>query len=108
MNELLKGYMVDVQYPDVSGIEQHYMLFVRDQLALIKNQLTGEEQAILADADRQLSENAALFLPELSRFIDLADERSKKAIPPERWWWYLDVIAQLPKAEKQLVAMAAN
>ena len=93
MNKLVEGYAVDVQFPDVSGIEHHYMLFVRDKIVEIEHELSAEEKAILREADARLMRDAALFMPELSRFIDLADERKRKDISPDRWWRYLDVIA---------------
>ena len=93
MNELVKGYSVDVQFPDVSGIEHHYMLFIRDEIAEIEDQLSDTDLRVLQEADTRLMRDAALFIPELSRFIDLAVEREKKKISPDRWWHYLDVIA---------------
>lgn len=31
-----------------------------------------------------------------SLYIDLAQHRQIYNIPPDHWWWYLDVLAKLP------------
>ena len=48
-------------------------------------------------ADRVLAEQAHLFHQELQRFVDLATYRREQGIPPERWWWYLDVVRYVPR-----------
>jgi hypothetical protein len=97
MNRFLAHYCVDVQHPEVSGAEHLDMLQVRDQLAGLEPTLTAEEQAALGAADRVLAEQAHLFHQELQRFIDLAAYRREHGIPPERWWWYLDVVRSVPR-----------
>uniref|UniRef100_A0A7C3ZMF9 Uncharacterized protein n=1 Tax=Planktothricoides sp. SpSt-374 TaxID=2282167 RepID=A0A7C3ZMF9_9CYAN len=62
----------------------------------VESELTSEEKQILALADRQLIERAAEFYRELLHFFDLGARRQSQKIPPQRWWWYLDVIAYLP------------
>jgi hypothetical protein len=42
-------------------------------------------------------ENVNDFYHELSRFVNLAEIRKAEAIPPQRWWWYLDVFANFLK-----------
>jgi len=96
MNPLLKNYCVSVEFPDVSGAEHLEMLQIRDRLTEIESQLTEEEKILLTKADRQLVENANSFYQELSRFINLTERRNEQCICPERWWWYLDVLAVLP------------
>jgi len=44
-----------------------------------------------------LVEQAHVFYQELQRFLDLAAYRREHAIPPERWWWYLDVVRYVPR-----------
>jgi hypothetical protein len=39
---------------------------------------------------------AAAFHSELSRFIDLAQHRHEHQVAASYWWWYLDVLVQLP------------
>lgn len=96
MNRLLQHYQVDVEFPHVSGFEHLEMLSIRDELADMVPLLTKPEQEALAAADRRLLEQAAAFYTELARFVDLRQRRQADQIPPSRWWWYLDVLAQLP------------
>lgn len=96
MNRLLTHYCVDVKHPAVSGAEHLEMLKIRDQLSNIEATLDDEEQQRLAEADRTLVMQAAAFSQELLRFLDLAQHRHANHIPPERWWWYLDVVRHIP------------
>lgn len=96
MNRLLVHYCVDVQHPEVSGAEHLEMLQLRDKLAVLAPTLTPEEQSTLAEADRMLAKQAQAFHQELQRFLDLAAYRHVHGIPPERWWWYLDVLQHVP------------
>ena len=96
MNELLQAYVVDTQYPDVSGIEHIQMLRRRSELADLEHTLSREGRRQLAEADARLLAHAAEFLAELSRFVDLAAERRRLCIPPSHWWWHLDVLTQVP------------
>jgi hypothetical protein len=97
MNRLLTHYCVDVQHPDVSGAEHLEMLSLRDQLVALAPTFTPEEQAALAEADRQLAEQASAFHRALQPFLDLAMVRREKGVPPEHWWWYLDVLQYAPR-----------
>jgi hypothetical protein len=99
MNRLLVHYCVDVRHPEVSGAEHLEMLRIRDKLADIESTLTLEEQLKLAEADRALVVQAVTFSQELLRFLDLAEYRLAHRIPPERWWWYLDVVRYVPCRE---------
>lgn len=101
MNKLVKNYAVDTQFPGVSGIEHLQMLQNRSELAKIETSLTTEEHHLLAQADQRLLTHAFEFWAELSRFINLVEERERRQPPPEQWWWYLDVLAQLPKFSTQ-------
>ena len=97
MNQLLAHYCVDVKHPEVSGAEHLEMLKIRDRLVDIEPALTPEEQLRLAEADQALVEQAAIFYEELSRFLNLAEQRQTDGIPPSRWWWYLDVVRYVPR-----------
>ncbi|MBS1251618.1 MAG: hypothetical protein MAG451_00651 [Anaerolineales bacterium] len=99
MNRLLKHYCADVEFPHVSGVEHLEMLQIRDRLAAIEDQLSDDELEALTEADYRLFEQAAAFYAELSRFVDLVDRRRNQKIPASRWWWYLDVLTQLPHIE---------
>jgi hypothetical protein len=110
MNKLLEQYAVDVDYPDVSGIEHLLMLETRSQLYAVAAQLSTEERRLLASADQKLALQATKFLRELRRFVNLAEERRQREVTPEEWWWYLDVLVQapaLPQKSPELTPMAA-
>jgi hypothetical protein len=96
MNKLLQAYVVDTQYPAVSGIEHLQMLRRRSELANQEYTLDREERRQLIEADARLAAHAAEFLAELARFVDLAEERHRLRVPPSHWWWYLDVLVQVP------------
>jgi len=95
VNELLQAYVVDTQYPDVSGIEHTQTLRRRSELADLEHTLSREERRQLAEADARLLAHAAEFLAELPRFVDPAAERRRLGVPPSHWW-YLDVLVQVP------------
>ncbi len=108
MNELLKSYLVDVDYPEVSGIEHLQMLKTRSELATITDSLSASEQRALASADQKLAMQADKFLAELSRFVDLAQERQRRQTSPDEWWWYLDILVRapaVPASTGELVAL---
>ncbi len=96
MNHLLETYLVDVDYPTVSGIEQLQMLETRTQLATLDLALSAGERQALEQADQTLLRHAEQVLVELQRFVDLAAERRERNIHPDWWWWYLDVIVKVP------------
>ena len=96
MNELLQSYVIDTEHLNVSGIEFLQMLRTRSQLLKFESGLTPEEKRALVEADRRLASHAAEVVAELSRFIDLAEERRRLQPRPTEWWWYLDVLVQAP------------
>ncbi len=106
MNPFLAHYRVDVQHPEVSGAEHLEMLQLRDQLAGLALTLTPEEQDMLAEADRVLVTQAAAFVQELQRFLNLPAYRHEHAISPARWWWYLDVVCHVPRFASRTAAPA--
>lgn len=105
MNQLLAHYCVDVRHPEVSGAEHLEMLKIRDRLVDIEPTLTPEEQLRLADADQALVKQAAVFYEELSRFLNLAEQRQTYGIPASRWWWYLDVVRHVPRHDGMAPAL---
>jgi HAMP domain-containing protein len=96
MNELLQAYVIDTQFPEVSGIEHLQMLRRRSELAELKSTLNSDELEQLAQADERLVTQASQFLAELSRFVDLTQERRRRPVPASHWWWYLDVLTYAP------------
>jgi hypothetical protein len=108
MNESLQSYVVDTQYPGVSGIEHLQMLRRRSELVELEHTLSHKERRLLAEADKRLVAHAVEFLAELSRFVNLAEERNRLQIPSSHWWWYLDVLTHAPclptgRSERDLV-----
>lgn len=95
MNPLLEQYAVSTEFPEASGAEQLEMLQMRDRLLAVESTLSNQEKALLSQADRRLIQQAPPVLLELSQFLDLAATRRTQDIPAERWWWYLDVLAQI-------------
>lgn len=96
MNKYLKHYSVAVEHPGVSGFEHLETLSIRDKLADQEASLTSDEKAQLAAADRRLLASAGEFHFALAQITDLQTERRRRKPSPARWWWYLDVLAQLP------------
>ncbi|KAM3097889.1 hypothetical protein ACKFKG_07305 [Phormidesmis sp. 146-35] len=95
MNALLKQYAVSTEFPEISGAEQLEMLQTRDRLLEVESILSDPEKKQLSQADRRLIQQAPQVLLELSQFVDLAAMRRTQDISAERWWWYLDVLAQI-------------
>jgi hypothetical protein len=98
MNDLLQHYLVDVEFSDVSGAEQLEMLQLRDKLFKVEAMLSPVEKKALAEADRRLLEQAVDFHAALAPFVDFEERRQAKHIPATHWWWYLDVLAKLPRS----------
>jgi hypothetical protein len=98
MNKILQHFIIDVEFPDVSGAEHLEMLQLRDKLFEIETTLSAAEKEALAAADRRLVERSGEFYAELARFINFEQRRQTQRIAVARWWWYLDVLAQLPQS----------
>jgi len=105
MNQWLAHYRVDVKHPNVSGAEHLEMLQIRDKLADVEGTLTSEERHVLSEADQTLVEQAAAFHDALRSFLDLAQYRREHAIPPERWWWHLDVVRHVPSSSAKVSSL---
>ncbi|MFZ4657847.1 MAG: hypothetical protein ACOYNY_12600 [Caldilineaceae bacterium] len=94
MNRLLAQYTVDVDYPEVSGIEQLLMLETRSKLYAHFSQLSVDERQLLAAADQKLALQSTQILDELRRFVNLAEEWRQRDVTTEEWWWHLDILVQ--------------
>ena len=69
----------------------------RSELHRVEEQLTAEQRTRLANADKSLLPQARLFYRAIQAIADLARWReTETGMTPEHWWWYLDVLAQLP------------
>ena len=94
--ELIAAYEVDVQFPDVSGMEQVDMLMTRSEIAHNELHLSDEERQRVLNADRLLLQRAQQFCESIQSIAALASWRRDESVPATHWWWYLDVIVQLP------------
>jgi hypothetical protein len=100
MNEiekLLSDYEVDVDFPDVSGMEHIQMLMARSKLQELETNLNDIQKRRLSAADQKLLKQAGIFFETIQTIADLSQWRQTKGITAEQWWWYLDVLAKLPK-----------
>ncbi len=97
-NDMITAFEVDVRFPDVSGMEHLDMLLTRSELARAEHdgQLNNEQRLRLAEADRILLEQVERFYGSIKQIADLESWRRQEDAPPEHWWWYLDVLAQVP------------
>jgi hypothetical protein len=94
--ELLSAYETDVQFADVSGMEHLDMLMVRSEIARHEPHLTDEERQRLLKADSLLMQQAGQFYQSIQSIADLASWRRDENVPVTHWWWYLDVVTQMP------------
>jgi len=90
------GYRVAVHHPEVSGMEHLQLFQIRSKLATVMQKLSPTQQEQVRQADQVLLANADEFLQAIAEIADLASWRVQGNVPPEHWWWYLDVIARLP------------
>jgi hypothetical protein len=105
--KLIAAYEVDVRFPDVSGMEHLDMLLTRSEIAGYESHLTDEQRVRLAEADKILLQQAQRFYQAIQRIADLETWRRDESVPITHWWWYLDVLAQLPELPVREVASEA-
>jgi len=98
IDKLIAAYEIDVQFPDVSGMEHLEMLLTRTEIARLGEHLTAPQRRRLEKADQMLVEQARRFYEAIDRIADLRLWRDEQNAPPAHWWWYLDVLAQLPQS----------
>ena len=109
MRKDLERYRAGVQSPADTGYKHFETLLARDRLALVVEELSSEEKALLAAVDHQLLMEAIFFWVELRQLIDhsrsrkeelysgiLPSYRQTHKIDASRWWWYLDVLVAAP------------
>lgn len=94
--DLFESYETDIQFPDVSGMEHLDMLMTRSEIAKYEAHFTEAEKERLRKADGILLQNARKFYSAITQVADLAIWRADGNVPPSHWWWFLDVLAQLP------------
>ncbi len=103
----LHAYEVDVQFPDVSGMEHIEMFYNRSEMAKIEHEFTPEQKERLAKADHTLLQDAHLFNTALKQIVDLKRWREQDNVSPEHWWWYLDVLAAAPVVPETRVELVS-
>jgi hypothetical protein len=96
IDQLLTEYTGGAHHPEVSGMEHLNLLMIRDRLASLESQLTQAQRRSLSKADQALLTQSHDFLQAIRQVADLSDWRDQQQATPDRWWWYLDVIAYLP------------
>lgn len=96
--ELIAAYEADVQFPEVSGMEHLDMLMTRSEISRDELHLSNNDLERLQKADRLLLKNAKKFYEAICAVADLSSWRRDENVPSTHWWWYLDVIAQMPEA----------
>lgn len=90
LESLVTSFRADTEDADVSGMEHLQMLFVRDEIEERRGELSLEQIALVDEADRRLRDQAPIFVRALLRVVPLDELRRGRAVPPSRWWWYLD------------------
>jgi len=100
--DLITAYETDVQFPDVSGMEHLDMLMTRSEIAQNELHLSNKERNRVLKADKRLLLQAKQFYKSIQNIADLASWRHDNNVSVKQWWWYLDIIAQLPERSELL------
>lgn len=101
--ERLYAYEVDVQFPDVSGMEHIEMFYNRSELANLEAALSPAQKLRLAKADQTLLRDAQLFYAALEQIVNIKRWREQDNASPSHWWWYLDVLTAAPVAPEAVI-----
>jgi len=97
------GYIVDMEG---SGVEILDMLFVRDKIRRILDQILPEDKLStslyeqLHELDKLLWEEREVFLMVMGE-QELKYARQKHRSPRSHWWWYLDELQRPPQPLKE-------
>ncbi len=94
--KFILSYRAGVRHPDVSGMEHLNLLQIRSKLAALAPELSAAQRERLLKADEELLAKANEFLRAIQQIADLPAWRAQEQVPPTHWWWYLDVIINLP------------
>lgn len=99
------GYVADMEGV---GIEIVEMLYVRDEIRRILDQLLPESEVSgslyewIHELDRVLWENRNIFLMVMGE-RELRHARQQNRSPRSHWWWYLDQLKSPPQLLKDQV-----
>ncbi|MBI2877069.1 MAG: hypothetical protein HYY20_09330 [Candidatus Tectomicrobia bacterium] len=97
------GYVADLEG---SGVEVLDLLFVRDKIQSILDQLTPNE-ALSSSLYERIYELDSLLWEERSTFLlvvgeeELRHARRGQGSPRSHWWWYLDELKASPKPARE-------
>lgn len=97
------GYIVDMEG---SGVEILEMLFVRDKIRRILDQILPEDKLPISLYER-LHELDKLLWEEREAFLTVMGEeelkyaRQQHRSPRSHWWWYLDELRRQPQPLKE-------
>jgi hypothetical protein len=94
--KLIASYLAGIRHPEVSGMEHLNLLQIRSSLADLSPKLTEVQSERLKKADQELLAKANEFLCAIQQIADLESWRIQENVSPAHWWWYLDVIINLP------------
>ncbi len=83
------------------------MLMTRSDIAQNELHLSDEERRRVSKADKLLLRRAKQFYKSIQSIADLSSWRCDENVPATHWWWYLDVIVQLP-ARRELLPQSAS
>lgn len=98
IQDLLKHYIVGLEFPEVSGFELLDLLETRSALAQVEGELQEAERHQLEEADARFLDLAEPLHRQISAVADLTECRQQSRIPPSHWWWYLDRLIEHRKA----------
>lgn len=93
---LVIRYVAGVHHPEVSGMEHLNLLQIRSHLADSADELSEAQRGRVRKADQVLFARANDFLDAIQKIADLESWRAQEDVIPTHWWWYLDVIVNLP------------
>jgi hypothetical protein len=97
------GYVADLEG---SGVEVLDLLFVRDRIQFILDQLTPDEE-LPSSLYERIYEIDALLWAERDTFLmvlgeeELRHARQGQGSPRSHWWWYVDDLKRPPESVKE-------
>ena len=96
--DLLRSFIVGVNYPNVSGFEALELLDARSVIAEVESKLTQEEKVELERADGLFLSNLDKVYKSVTQVADLHEMRKRAGISPSHWWWYIKKLVKTKKA----------
>jgi len=97
------GYVADLEG---SGVELLDLFFVRDQIQVLLDQLTPEQE-FPARLYEHIYELDALLWEERSTCLlvlgeqEIRHARQQQGSPRSHWWWYMDDLKALPEPVRE-------